>query len=62
MITETNIMGVPEIRNYECRVIEGAVIVTYEVRGPGERDWQPVRLISLTSWRSYGTRIAGQRN
>ncbi|HEV2125803.1 MAG TPA: hypothetical protein VGW38_23860 [Chloroflexota bacterium] len=45
---ETNVLDCPEIWNYQRRVIEGAVIVTYEVRQPGERDWQPFRLVRLT--------------
>ncbi|HEV2124596.1 MAG TPA: hypothetical protein VGW38_17725 [Chloroflexota bacterium] len=48
MITETNEMGVPEVRHYQRRVIEGAVIVTYEQRDPGSAVWRPVRLVCLT--------------
>ncbi|HEV2129159.1 MAG TPA: hypothetical protein VGR22_11115 [Thermomicrobiales bacterium] len=44
MITETNVMGVPEVRSYQREVIEGDVVICYEVRQAGERDWQPVRL------------------
>jgi hypothetical protein len=38
----------PEIRRYRRQVLEGAVIVTYEVRQPGEHDWHPVRIVRLT--------------
>ncbi len=48
MITEINVMGVPEIHCYSRQVIESAVIVTYKVRQPGERDWMPVYLVRLT--------------
>ena len=47
MITATNMLSVPEIRNYQEQVIEGAVIVRYEVRQPGAADWRPVRLVRL---------------
>jgi hypothetical protein len=47
MITATNRLDCPEIRHYRREVIKGAVIVTYEQRGPGEREWTPVRLIRL---------------
>lgn len=39
--------GYPEIRHYQRREIEGAVIVTYEVRLPCERNWTPVRLVRI---------------
>ncbi len=44
MITETNQMGVPEVRNYSRQMIEGGTLVAYEVRDSGERGWHPVRL------------------
>ncbi len=47
MTTETNVMGVPEIRHYQRWELEGAVITTYEQRAPGERDWTPVRIVRL---------------
>ncbi len=47
MITATNRLDCPEIRHYQRTVLEGVVIVTYEQRGPGERDWQPVRIVRL---------------
>ncbi len=40
----TNVMGVPEIRHYRREVLDGVVIVRYEIRQPGERDWTPVRV------------------
>jgi hypothetical protein len=48
VITDTNIMGVPEIRHYQRQELEGVIVVTYEVRQPGEHAWQPVRLVRLT--------------
>ncbi len=48
MLTTTNVLSVPEIRNYRCEAIEGAVIVTYEMRQPGAVAWWPVRLVRLT--------------
>jgi hypothetical protein len=47
MSTDINRLDCPEIRHYRREVIDGVVIVRYEQRGPGERDWIPVRLIRL---------------
>jgi hypothetical protein len=47
MSTDINPFDCPEIRHYRREVIDGAVIVRYEIRQPGERDWTPVRLIRL---------------
>jgi hypothetical protein len=44
MIGETNRLDCPEIRHYSRQVLEGVVIVTYEVRQPGERTWTLVKL------------------
>lgn len=35
----------PEIRHHQRRMIDGAVIVTNEVRQPGEAAWQPARIV-----------------
>ncbi len=43
-----NVMGVPEIRSYQRKAIEGGVVIRYEVRQPGERDWTPVKLFQPT--------------
>lgn len=48
MTTDRNIMGVPEIRSYGREVIEGGVVVRYEVRQPGEADRAPVALFRPT--------------
>ena len=48
MLTATNVLSVPEIRNYRCEAIEGGVVIRYEVRQPGAVDWTPVRLVRLT--------------
>ena len=42
MTTETNAMTVPEIRDYRREVGADEVVVTYEVRWPGEQEWRPV--------------------
>ena len=44
MITRIITLSVPEIRNYHREVIEGGIVITYEVRHPAERDWTPVKL------------------
>ena len=46
--TGTNMLNVPEIRNYRQRPIEGGIVITYEVRQPGEADWQPVTFFKST--------------
>ena len=48
MTTDRNTMGVPELRHYAREEIEGGVVIRYEVRKPGERDWQPVTLFRPT--------------
>ncbi len=42
-----NVLDVPEIRHYHRDEREGVTITTYEQRQPGERDWQPIRLVKL---------------
>lgn len=44
MTTDTNVMGVPEIRHYHREAIEGGIAITYEVRRLDERDWTSVKL------------------
>lgn len=39
-----NALPCVEIRHYRAAVIDRRYVVTYEQRGPGETDWQPVRL------------------
>ncbi len=47
MSTETNRLDCPEIRHYQREVLDGVVIVTYEIRQPGASDWQLVKLVRL---------------
>ncbi len=47
-IHEVNQLDVPEVRNYRREAIEGGVVIAYEVRHPGEREWTPVCLFQPT--------------
>ncbi len=47
MITATNRLDCPEIRHYQREVLDGVIVIRYEIRAPGERDWQPVRIVRL---------------
>jgi hypothetical protein len=47
MSTDINPFDCPEIRHYRRDVLDGVVVVRYEVRQPGERDWQLVQLVRL---------------
>ena len=47
MMTATNALSVPEIREYCREVVDGLVIIRYRMRGPGESHWRPVEIVRV---------------